>query len=366
MKNRIPTFFFLALFLFLSLFAPAQALITGTVTDDAGQPLEGASVFAQNTTLGTLTKADGSYKLGLGKGGFELVVSFTGYVTQRFNIDAVADRTIDVKLLKEDKSLSEVVIMSSNEVADGWEKYGSFFVTQFLGATPNAKLTSLQNPEALKFFYYKRTDKLKVFAAEPLRILDSALGYTLQYSLDSFVYYYKSSISSYQGNCLYLPMEGDAAQQETWAKAREKAYYGSRLHFLRSYYDSTLKQDGFTVDILTTGSQTQFGRLKNPYDTAYYFADTSSEAVELYFPTKISVGYTRAKPDPDYLQQMGLPASMPHQYSYVEFRDAIAIQPNGYFSPQRVWVNEGYWSWKNVADSLPFDYAPSGKVNQNK
>ena len=246
--------------------------------------------------------------------------------------------------------------MSSNEVTNGWEKYGSFFLDYFIGRTANAKETKLENPQALKFFYYKRSDKLKVFASEPLKITNNALGYTLQYSLDSFVYYYKSGLNSYRGNCLYLPIEGDATQQASWARARSKSYLGSRLHFIRSYYDSTLKGDGFTVDILAEGSNSKFERLLNPYDSAYYFSNDSSGNVEIWFSRTASISYTKARPEAAYLEQMELPKNVPAQISYVELRDAILVKPNGYFTEQRSWVNQGYWSWKNLADQLPYDY----------
>jgi hypothetical protein len=344
---------------FITLLSMAQGAITGTITDaENGTPLEGASVFAQNTTIGTVSKKDGSYRLTLGKGGYELVVSYTGYESKRLSLEGGEDRTLDFALKKEDKSMTEVVIQSSNEVVDGWEKYGAFFLDHFIGKTENAMETKLENPTALKFFFYKRSNKLKVFASEPLKITNNALGYNLNYNLDSFVYYNKTDVNSYRGNCLFLPMEGDAAQQAAWSKAREKAYLGSRLHFIRAYYDSTLKQDGFTVDLLSETNASQFSRLTNPYDTSYYFADDSTGNVELWFPRKVSISYTKAKPEAGYLEQMALPKNVPIQISYVELRDAILVKPNGYFTEQRSWVNEGYWSWKNMADQLPYDYNP--------
>ncbi|HVG12122.1 MAG TPA: carboxypeptidase-like regulatory domain-containing protein, partial [Flavisolibacter sp.] len=86
MKNGL----LLIVALFVALFpALAQNAVSGTVVDaETKLPLQGASVFAQNTTLGAVTAADGSFKLSLGKGGYELVISFTGYVSQRMNVEA--------------------------------------------------------------------------------------------------------------------------------------------------------------------------------------------------------------------------------------------------------------------------------------
>jgi hypothetical protein len=348
--------FFISMY-FITLSVLAQGSVNGHVIDaETRQPLEGASVFAQNTTIGAVTKSDGSFKLSFNKGGYELVISFTGYVSQRLNVEGNEDKTVELALQKEDKSLSEVVVRSSNEVTDGWAKHGSFFIENFIGATPFAKQTVLQNPEVLKFYYYKRSDKLKVLATEPLRITNNALGYTLQYALDSFVFYNKNFISSYRGNCLYLPMEGDSAQQQQWAAARKNAYTGSRLHFIRSYYDSTLSTEGFTVDMLSSTDAKKFDQLANPYDTAYYLVDDSTADIELFFPVKVSITYTKEKPATEYLQAMKFPANVKTQISYVNLTEAILIMENGYFLEQKSWVNQGYWSWKNLADQLPYDY----------
>jgi hypothetical protein len=355
MKNL----FLLAGILFIAAGSFAQGLITGSVTDaESKLPLEGASVFAQNTTSGTITKNDGSYKIYLNKGGYEMIFSYTGYLTQNIKVDANSNQVIDVALKKEDKSMSEVVIMSSNEVTDGWEKYGQFFLDRFLGKTNFAKQTALRNPEVLKFFYYKRSDRLKVLATEPLLIADSALGYDLQYSLDSFVFHYKTEINSYRGNCLYQQMPGDSVQMLTWKANRALAYYGSRLHFLRSYYDSTVVEDGWSLEMQTAPGVNKFFRIKNPYDTTYFLADDSTGDVELWFPNKLSVAYTKVKPDPAYLKEMGYAPTQKLQISYVDLKESVTVNQNGYFTEQKSWVNQGYWSWKNVADQLPYDYEP--------
>jgi hypothetical protein len=345
--------------LLISAIVFSQSTVTGKITDaETKLPLEGASVFAQNTTKGTVTDKEGNYKLYLDKGGYELIVSFTGYVSRTINFEAVADREFNLELQKADNSMSEIVIRSSNEVTDGWEKYGKFFTDHFIGRTPFADSCSLLNPEVLKFFYYKRNDRLKVLATEPLQLRNTALGYTMRYELDSFVHSYKTEINSFRGYCLYTDMEGTAEQQAEWKKARETAYYGSRLHFIRSYYDSTLKQNGFTVDLLSKNSATKFDRLANPYDTSYYYFNDSTADAELWFPGKVSITYTKKAPEKQYLEQYGLPLDVKTQISYVDLLDAILIKPNGYFVDQRSWINQGYWSWKNLADLLPYDYEP--------
>jgi hypothetical protein len=351
--------FTVVLLMLLSLFSLAQSTITGKVVDaDSKEPLQGASIFAQNTTRGTVSDKEGAFQLFLDKGGYELIISFTGYQSKTITVENSGDRQFTIELQKADNSMSEIIIKSSNEVEDGWDKYGNFFIQHFIGATPFADSCVLQNPQALKFLYFKRNDRLKVLASEPLQIENKALGYHLRYELDSFVYFFKNDINSYRGRCLYSAMDGTPDQLEQWAQNRKLAYYGSRLHFLRSYYDSTLKQEGYTVDILSSTTVNKFDRLSNPYDTTYYAYNDSTGDAELWFPVKVSITYLKKAPEKEYLQQYQLPADVPVEISYVELSDGIIIKPNGYFFDQKSWTNQGYWSWKNLADQLPYDYEP--------
>ena len=341
----------------ISLIGYSQFIVTGVILDSASrEPLVKASVFCQNTTLGTVTDKNGEFSLSLKSGGYDLIFSYTGYQTQTIRV--TENNRLEVLLVKEDKSMGEVIIKTSNEVPDGWAKYGEFFLSNFLGSTPNAAKCELTNPEALKFYFYKRSNRLKVMATDPLIVINRALGYHLRYELDSFVYHYNNNIATYRGYCLYTELEADDSLKRVWTANRVKAYEGSRLHFMRSYYDSSVTEDGWIVDILDENNDKKFVKIKDVYDTLYYGALDSTMQIEIYFPRKISVTYTKKSPEPEYLKKMNLPKSVPYQISYIDIKETIAITQNGYYYDQKDWVNQGYWSWKNVADLLPYDYVP--------
>ncbi|MBO9658669.1 MAG: hypothetical protein J7527_07565 [Chitinophagaceae bacterium] len=118
----------------------------------------------------------------------------------------------------------------------------------------------------------------------------------------------------------------------------------------------TLQKEGFTIDLLEENKETSFSRITNPYDTLYYGALDSTLQVEIWYPRKISVTYTRQRPDPEYLKQFKLPKNVAIQISYIDIKNSIAIKENGYYYDQKDWVNQGYWSWKNIGDQLPLDY----------
>ena len=57
--------------------------IHGKVLDEkTGSVLVNASVFCQNTTMGTISNSEGLFALRLTNGGYDLVISYTGYETQ--------------------------------------------------------------------------------------------------------------------------------------------------------------------------------------------------------------------------------------------------------------------------------------------
>src|SRR4029078_1228986 len=118
------------------IFSFAQFTISGKVIDaETKEPLQGASVFAQNTTKGTTTNSEGNFSLVLDKGGYEIIFSFTGYSSKAVNADG-SNQQLAIELSKADNTMAEVIIKSSNELEDGWERYGDFFLKHFIGATP--------------------------------------------------------------------------------------------------------------------------------------------------------------------------------------------------------------------------------------
>src|SRR5688572_7336762 len=270
-----------SIFIFLFVFIPAcfvfgqsSFTVSGKVVDSATkEPLASASVFCQNTTQGTATNKEGRFSMSLKNGGYDLIITYTGYQSRLIRIshnDNLAD--LQIEMVKTENSMEEVVIRSSNEVKNGWEKYGQFFIDNFIGSTPFSSQCTLQNPEVLKFYYFRRADKLKILAEEPLILTNRALGYNLRYNLDSFLFLYKTDLCSYRGFCFYEELQGPADSLQLWKKNREKAYYGSRLHFMHSIYDSTVMENGFVVALLDEKDDTRFNTIKNLYDTIFYNA----------------------------------------------------------------------------------------------
>ena len=92
----------------------AQNLVRGTVIDQAGESVPGASVQIKGTTQGTITDLDGKFSLNAPNKKSILVISFIGYVTQEMPVDVTKPMSV---VMKEDtKTLDEVVIVGYQEV----------------------------------------------------------------------------------------------------------------------------------------------------------------------------------------------------------------------------------------------------------
>ncbi|MCD8164801.1 MAG: TonB-dependent receptor [Bacteroides sp.] len=83
--------------------------VTGTVTDEEGEPVIGASIMVMGTTLGTITDIEGNYSIGVPDTKATLQVSYMGYITQ--NIPVGNQTLIHIKLLEDRLNLEEVVVV---------------------------------------------------------------------------------------------------------------------------------------------------------------------------------------------------------------------------------------------------------------
>ena len=107
LRKRVLSLLLLTLFSFTAAFA--QVLVRGTVIDETGETVIGASV-----TQGTITDFDGKFSLNVPDKKAVLVVSFIGYQTQEVKVDASKPMSI---LLKNDSELlDEVVVVGYQEV----------------------------------------------------------------------------------------------------------------------------------------------------------------------------------------------------------------------------------------------------------
>lgn len=105
----------LVLFLGMASMLAQDVAVTGTVTDDEGNPLEGASVYVSEISVGTSTDANGNYELVLKEGKHMIQFSYIGFTpVARSIILGSEGMTIDISL-QASLLLDEVVIISGSK-----------------------------------------------------------------------------------------------------------------------------------------------------------------------------------------------------------------------------------------------------------
>lgn len=113
--------------------------ISGTVKDEKGLPLPGASVKVKGSTVATSTNVNGEFRLRGISDDAVLVVSYLGFTTREI---AVEGRTvIDVKLAEELKDMSEVVVVG----------YGTIKKSDVTGSIGQVKMSDIQKAPIISF-----------------------------------------------------------------------------------------------------------------------------------------------------------------------------------------------------------------------
>lgn len=341
--------------------------VTGKVIDnDTKKPMQSASVFAQNTTMGTVTDAQGNFTLYLPPGGYDLIVTYTGYSPEikRISSSDSSYKNISFELKEKNKMMEAVVIAGTNEVKDGWKQYGEFFTDNFIGKTLFSSSCHILNPDELKFHFSKRKNRLKVLAATPIEITNDALGYKIKYTLDSFTYDYNTQSCVFAGYPLFEEMQStDSNQIKNWHVNRMQAYHGSMLHFMRSVYNKNLKEEDFEIQFLLdfNGADTAI-HLSNYYAALNYSKNDSTLLVDIK-PNQqnVIVIYGGEMPEQRYLPLDSEKFPKKYQFSVMSVAkdESITIEQNGYFYDQNdITLTTGYWTWQKVGDMLPYDFVP--------
>lgn len=104
---RVAMLTFILSFFMTALSANAQTSVTGTVTDETGEPLIGASVIVPGSTIGASTDIDGNFKLNVAQGK-KIRVSYVGYVTQEVTVKG---NNLKIVLKEDNELLDEVVVI---------------------------------------------------------------------------------------------------------------------------------------------------------------------------------------------------------------------------------------------------------------
>jgi hypothetical protein len=293
---------FVCLF-FLSIPSKGQLTVSGSVIDkQSGRPLENASVFVNNTTVGTISSSQGKFTLyNLQPGQYDLVVSMVGYETalQSLNVQKSLN-SIFIQLKPKTVTLKPVIILPDKLRL----YYLNLFKKGFIGKYGNASSCTLVNPEALSFDFDSKNNTLRVSADEFIIVENKNLGYRIEFLLNQFVYTMYNNLSHstyYDGQALFKELDGGKAKKKQWHKNRLKAYSGSVMHFLNAAATDKLTENGFILHTLVRKKNDQrppdqmieakIGRFRKPaaamtrndYDSLEYWTKKAQMPTEIQY-----------------------------------------------------------------------------------
>lgn len=370
--------------------------ITGKVTrSDTKGALGRATVFLSNSSFGTVSNDDGTFKLtGVRPGQYQLIVTTIGFEDFTQTVLVGKDPIIvDAQLVPKVTQLRDVVITTPAS----WKFNYALFLKRFFGESADAKQCKILNPHDINLIYHKNTKVLEGYSYDFIQIENKALGYKIKFMMKSFKSDDINNEIQWEANVLYTEMPGKDAQKIAWQTRRDDIFYGSSRHFFRSLQNATLAQDGFQIMILDRKRNPK----RPPSDVIQHKIDmfngvnrdSLNHWIDLYnlpiydqhlnrqllketdiarafnepglfgitFPGCLYVVYTHKRETTDF-REIIRPLDMPNYevsvitlykpYSLFDMNGSIVLPGSTLF--------EGSWSKNKVAELLPIDYVPVG------
>ncbi len=284
MKKITRILFLIVILLPLSLLA--QNTIIGTVIDNDGFPLPGATVLEKNVTNGTTTDFDGNFQLTLKESGATISVSFVGFKTKEIFVGD--EKNISIQLDLSSEALDEVIVIgygSSSKsditaaittvkpVTD--DKAGVAVVESLLRGTSGLNVLSSGEPGAAVSINIRGVSSL-TGSNQPLYVIDGIVMDSAEESVSDALNFRSAPKSGIGG---VAPEDIESIQVLKDASAT--AIYGSLG--ANGVILITTKQGSLGTPVFTISTSTTVGKVNLPYellDTEEYVAFTNDKYQE--------------------------------------------------------------------------------------
>lgn len=165
-----------------------EKLIKGTVKDDKGESIVGASIVIKGTSKGTTTNVEGAFEINVPNEGSSLIISFVGYESQEISI---GNKTfLDVILNPDQKLLEEIVVvgygeqkksdltgaMSSLQTSDIVRANPTLAAKALQGQVSGVTITKADNRPGSTFNITIRGENTVNNSTAPLVVIDGLMG----------------------------------------------------------------------------------------------------------------------------------------------------------------------------------------------
>lgn len=350
--------------------------VSGTVYDENNQPLNNANVFLDGTTIGVSSDIDGNFKLeSIPPGYYDIVFSHVGYENAVYQIaENNGGARIQNHQMELDLGQLEEVEVISNRIRrteNSWLTHYTTFKQELLGQSENAEKCVIENPEALNFTFDESKDILIAYSQHPLQIRNDALGYRINYFLESFKK--EGNDLRYRGKIRFRNSEPlNGSEKREWRRARKDSFYGSFNHFKQSLLNGELRKEGFRIYKLR--SIDNYEVLKENELDVSDIIHFKGDHYELDFKNYMVVEYRKEKESERFLNKSafvevlysesispnGILIKEPGpQISVIRLlRGSVRLDLSGEIMDRFGITTYGYWSWERTADLVPINYDP--------
>jgi len=256
--------------------------IKGKITDSNQQPIAGASVYLDGTTIGTVSDSDGLFEItSKSKYNTLLIVKFMGY--EDIYVSNPYEKEFFTFVLVPKQNEIETVVV----VKDGFTRKQKLqlFREQFLGLTKYGKACKILNEDDIDFNYDLDTFTFTASCSEPIKVENPLLGYLIDFDLQDFYveFNFKTIKSANAIQSLFL---GTVKYTETniddkITKNRNDVYFGSAVDFFKGIIDNSWSEKRFILfeDKFSVNPTDYFKVLKK--EDLYEVTVTSTNKVSL-------------------------------------------------------------------------------------
>jgi hypothetical protein len=343
-------------------------VIRGKVLEVNKTPLEFVNVYVNNTSIGTATKADGSFMLRVPKSilKVELIVSFIGYNTvKRVLSPNEMDKNI-VFALETSNVLKEIKITAKHD--KDWKKKWRIFKEGLLGDSQFTSDCEILNPEAIRL-EYDRNKYVVATANEPIYIQNNGLGYKIMFRMESFIS--DGSLTFFAGDKFFENLKPkDERQENRWKKYRKRAYHDSFRNFLVSLSQNKLDENGFEIFKESRVKDRYLGRTSvssELRDSLLFKCPVSS----ICSYDSLTRRYTLHSDKPlivfliKHFNPVPLFTDYPYRFSQIVLSNGSAeFTQNGWVTRPNKMILRDYWGNEGFSSLLPDDYEDNILINE--
>jgi hypothetical protein len=342
----------------------SQINISGKVLNDvSGEPLAGASVYINNSTIGSTTGPDGSYILSnLRAGTYDIIVSFIGFdpIIHRVN---VSDKTLKFTFRMNEKlnQMRNILVMSEELRRKRLETFRNLF----LGITLAAERSRILNEEDILFEGGEKKGEIIAFSEQPLIVENRELGYRIYFELKEFFLDEVQGRSYFFGYTRYEDLEkGDPKK---WARKRLQYYLGSTMHFFHCLADGNAEENAFRIFRITEMKGSNMKVMNSVYGDSIMKQETVTQLKYIDVKGSLVVRYLK---DPAHKSHLKTKTMLQHASASGIESSITVLEHPCYLDQAGLLENplsvqySGFWSYEKLANMLPVDFNPPGRKSR--